>query len=77
MGQTTHGHSCCVKQPSGGRRDTSHKDVDIKQATYATFCQGPYEASARYRDFLGWEMPWYSAQGSLDTLLVGQVTSEV
>ena len=27
--------------------------------------------SARYRDFMGWEMPWYSAQDSLDTLLVG------
>lgn len=25
--------------------------------TYATFCQGPYEVSARYRDFMGWEMP--------------------
>jgi predicted dithiol-disulfide oxidoreductase (DUF899 family) len=40
--------------------------------TYATFCQGPYEESARYRDFMGWEMPWYSAQDSLDTLLVGR-----
>jgi predicted dithiol-disulfide oxidoreductase (DUF899 family) len=28
--------------------------------SYATFCQGPYEASARYRDFMGWTMPWYS-----------------
>jgi hypothetical protein len=25
-----------------------------------------------YRDFLGWEMPWYSALGSLETLLVGR-----
>ena len=40
--------------------------------TYATFCQGPYEESARYRDFMGWEMPWYSAQVPLDTLLVGR-----
>src|SRR5262249_23586704 len=36
----------------------------------AVFCQGPYPESARYRDFMGWEMPWYSAQDSLDTLLV-------
>lgn len=43
-----------------------------RDVTYATFCQGPYEESARYRDFMGWEMPWYSAQGSLDTLLVGR-----
>lgn len=40
--------------------------------TYATFCQGPYEESVRYRDFMGWDMPWYSAKGSLDTLLVGR-----
>ena len=26
----------------------------------------------RYRDFMGWDMPWYSAQGSLDTLLTGR-----
>ena len=44
----------------------------MQNVTYATFCQGPYEESARYREFMGWEMPWYSAQGSLDTLLVGR-----
>jgi len=43
-----------------------------RDVTYATFCQGPYEQSARYRDFMGWEMPWYSAEDSLDTLLVGR-----
>jgi predicted dithiol-disulfide oxidoreductase (DUF899 family) len=43
-----------------------------RDVTYATFCQGPYEESVRYRDFMGWEMPWYSAQDSLDTLLVGR-----
>jgi predicted dithiol-disulfide oxidoreductase (DUF899 family) len=46
--------------------------IHSRDVTYATFCQGPYEESARYRDFMGWEMPWYSAQGSLDTLLVGR-----
>jgi predicted dithiol-disulfide oxidoreductase (DUF899 family) len=46
--------------------------IHSRGVTYATFCQGPYEESARYRDFMGWEMPWYSAQGSLDTLLVGR-----
>jgi predicted dithiol-disulfide oxidoreductase (DUF899 family) len=40
--------------------------------TYATFCQGPYEESVRYHEFMGWEMPWYSAQDSLDELLVGR-----
>ena len=44
-----------------------------RDVTYATFCQGPYQESARYRDFMGWEMPWYSApQKSLKTLLVGR-----
>ena len=46
--------------------------VHSRDVTFATFCQGPYEESARYRDFMGWEMPWYSAQDSLETLLVGR-----
>jgi predicted dithiol-disulfide oxidoreductase (DUF899 family) len=46
--------------------------IHSRDITYATFCQGPYEESARYRDFMGWEMPWYSAMGSLETLLVGR-----
>ncbi len=46
--------------------------IHSRDVTYSTFCQGPYEESARYRDFMGWEMPWYSALGSLDTLLVGR-----
>jgi len=43
-----------------------------RDVTYATFCQGPYQESARYRDFMGWQMPWYSAQDSLKTLLAGR-----
>jgi predicted dithiol-disulfide oxidoreductase (DUF899 family) len=44
-----------------------------RDVTYATFCQGPWEEGARYRDFMGWEMPWYSApRESLETLLVGR-----
>ena len=47
--------------------------IHSRDVTYATFCQGPYEESARYRDFMGWEMPWYSAtRDSLETLLVGR-----
>jgi predicted dithiol-disulfide oxidoreductase (DUF899 family) len=41
-----------------------------RDINYAVFCQGPYDESSRYRDFMGWDMPWYSAQASLDTLLV-------
>ena len=46
--------------------------VHSRDVTYATFCQGPYEESVRYRNFMGWQMPWYSALDSLDTLLVGR-----
>jgi predicted dithiol-disulfide oxidoreductase (DUF899 family) len=47
--------------------------IQSRDVTYATFCQGPYEESARYRDFMGFQMPWYSApQDSRDTLLVGR-----
>jgi predicted dithiol-disulfide oxidoreductase (DUF899 family) len=51
-----------------------------RDITYAVFCQGrnvsydqtpavPYDESARYRDFMGWDMPWYSAHDSLGALL--------
>lgn len=44
-----------------------------RNITFAVFCQGPYDESARYRDFMGWAAPWYSAQGpSLDALLAGR-----
>jgi predicted dithiol-disulfide oxidoreductase (DUF899 family) len=46
--------------------------IHSRDVTYATFCQGPYEEGVRYRDFMGWETPWYSALGSLDTLLAGR-----
>jgi predicted dithiol-disulfide oxidoreductase (DUF899 family) len=46
--------------------------IHARDVTYATFCQGPYDESARYRDFMDWKMPWYSAEASLDTLLVGR-----
>jgi predicted dithiol-disulfide oxidoreductase (DUF899 family) len=43
--------------------------------TYATLCQGPYEESRRYRDFMGLSMPWYSALPSLETLLAGRTVN--
>ena len=46
--------------------------IHSRDVTFAVFCQGPYEESARYRDFMGWEMPWYSAQVARDILLVGR-----
>ena len=43
-----------------------------RDITYAVFCQGPYDESRRYADFMGWTMPWYSAEASLDVLLEGR-----
>jgi predicted dithiol-disulfide oxidoreductase (DUF899 family) len=43
-----------------------------RDITYAVFAQGPYEEGIRYREFMDWDMPWYSALPSLDTLLVGR-----
>jgi predicted dithiol-disulfide oxidoreductase (DUF899 family) len=46
--------------------------LHANDVTYATFCQGPYEESVRYRDFMGWDVPWYSVQDSAETLLEGR-----
>jgi predicted dithiol-disulfide oxidoreductase (DUF899 family) len=43
-----------------------------RDITYAVLCQGPYEESKRYYNFMDWHMPWYSAEDSLDALLVGR-----
>ncbi len=40
-----------------------------RDVTYAAFCKGPFEESVRYRDFMGWDMPWYSVQDSAEALL--------
>jgi predicted dithiol-disulfide oxidoreductase (DUF899 family) len=43
-----------------------------RDVTFATFSQGPYAESARYRDFMGWDMPWYSAEEARETLMAGR-----
>ncbi len=55
-----------------------------RDITFAVFSQGrntaygfadaqkSYEESLRYRTFMGWAMPWYSAQPSLESLLTGR-----
>lgn len=43
-----------------------------RDITFAVFCKGPFDESIRYRDFMDWQMPWYSAEGSLDALLPGR-----
>jgi predicted dithiol-disulfide oxidoreductase (DUF899 family) len=43
-----------------------------RDISFAIFCKGPYDESVRYHDFMGWDVPWYSAQASLESLLVGR-----
>jgi predicted dithiol-disulfide oxidoreductase (DUF899 family) len=55
---------------NGQVRELSY--LHARDITYAVLCQGPYDESVRYRDFMGWDMPWYSAQDSVDVLLTGR-----
>lgn len=55
---------------NGQVRELSY--LHSRDVTYATFCYGPYEESVRYRDFMGWDVPWYSVQDSADGLLAGR-----
>ncbi len=55
---------------NGQVRELSY--LHARDITYAVLCQGPYDESIRYRDFMGWDMPWYSAQDSVDVLLTGR-----
>jgi predicted dithiol-disulfide oxidoreductase (DUF899 family) len=48
--------------------------IHSRDTTYAIFCQGPYDESSRYRDFMGWEMPWYSAQDAAGALQVDRAS---
>ncbi len=44
--------------------------LNSRDVSYATFGQGPYEESSRYRDFMGWTVPWYSVpQDAVDRLI--------
>jgi predicted dithiol-disulfide oxidoreductase (DUF899 family) len=55
---------------NGQVRELSY--LHSRDVTYATFCKGPYDESVRYRDFMGWDVPWYSVQDSAEALLAGR-----
>lgn len=55
---------------NGQVRELSY--LHSRGVTYATFCQGPYPEPARYRDFMGWDVPWYSVQDAAAALLAGR-----
>jgi predicted dithiol-disulfide oxidoreductase (DUF899 family) len=59
-------------------------NLHSRDITFAVFSQGrnvstapadartSYDEALRYRGFMDWRVPWYSAQPSLDTLLAGR-----
>jgi predicted dithiol-disulfide oxidoreductase (DUF899 family) len=55
---------------NGQVRELSY--LHSRDVTYATFCKGPYDESARYRDFMGWDVPWYSVRDSAESLWAGR-----
>src|SRR5579859_6999067 len=47
--------------------------LHARDVTFAVFCEGPYDESARYRDFMGWELPWYAVPAaSVGALIAGR-----
>lgn len=66
-----------AEQCEGCTFSTSHITelayLNSRDVSYATFCQGPHEESSRYRDFMGWTVPWYSVPpDSADELIAGR-----
>ena len=68
--------------PAAGQCEGCTKDIThvrelsylhSRDVTFAVFCEGPFPESERYREFMGWEMPWYSVpQTSRDDLIAGR-----
>jgi len=44
---------------NGQVRELSY--LHARDVTFATVCEGPYDDSNKYRDFMGWDVPWYAA----------------
>jgi predicted dithiol-disulfide oxidoreductase (DUF899 family) len=72
--QMWHTGKPAAEQCVGCTFSTSHISelsyLHSRDVSYATFCEGPYEESSRYRDFMGWPVPWYSVPSeSVDELI--------
>ncbi len=47
--------------------------LHTRDVTVAVLCQGPFDVSNRYREFMGWTMPWYSVPStSVEPLIAGR-----
>jgi predicted dithiol-disulfide oxidoreductase (DUF899 family) len=75
--QMWHTGKPAAEQCEGCTFSTTHINelsyLESRDVSYATFCQGPWEESSRYRDFMGWTVPWYSVPpDSVDRLIAGR-----
>src|SRR2546423_6771679 len=66
-----------AEQCEGCTFNTSHLTelayLHSRDVSYAVFCEGPYEEAARYRDFMGYPVPWYSVpRDSAGRLVAGR-----
>jgi predicted dithiol-disulfide oxidoreductase (DUF899 family) len=44
-----------------------------RDVSYCVLAEGPYEEASRYREFMGYPVPWYSVpEGSVDRLIAGR-----
>ena len=72
--QMWHAGRPAAEQCEGCTFSTSHINelayLNSRDVSYATFCQGPYEESSRYRDFMGWTMPWYAVPPDSEERLI-------
>jgi len=63
-----------AEQCEGCTFSTSHINelayLNSRDVSYATFSQGPYEESSRYRDFMGWTIPWYAVPPDSEDRLI-------
>jgi predicted dithiol-disulfide oxidoreductase (DUF899 family) len=46
--------------------------LHARDVTYAVFCEGPYDESAPFAEFMGYRFPWYSAKDSDPALADGR-----
>ena len=63
-----------AEQCEGCTFNTSHVTelgyLHSRDVSYAVFCEGPYEEASRYREFMGYPVPWYSVPpDSVDRLI--------
>jgi predicted dithiol-disulfide oxidoreductase (DUF899 family) len=75
--QMWHTGKPAAEQCEGCTFSTSHINelsyLNSRNVSYATFCEGPFDESSRYRDFMGWTVPWYSVPSrSVDELVAGR-----